>query len=179
MSIVPSRTALRSSSSSQRALSSSSSEGASRGSGARAAMSESVMRESAPSSRSRPAPAGDGSGGDAGLGGEVGGPLPGLQPRDELHLPVEGQVYGLLAGRRGDARRLRPIYNGRAAAAGQLGRLGQAEPRRDGLHGELPGLQRVHADSNPDTECPTFCPHPKTGAYTPKRMIEREKGSLY
>ena len=53
MSIVPSRTALRSSSSSQRALSSSSSEGASRGSGARAAMSESVMRESAPSSRSR------------------------------------------------------------------------------------------------------------------------------
>ena len=44
---------MRSSSSSQRALSSSSSEGASRGSGARAAMSESVMRESAPSSRSR------------------------------------------------------------------------------------------------------------------------------
>lgn len=44
---------MRSSSSSQRVLSSSSSEGASRGSGARAAMSESVMRESAPSSRSR------------------------------------------------------------------------------------------------------------------------------
>ena len=44
---------MRSSSSSQRALSSSSSEGASRGSGARAAMSESVMRESAPPSRSR------------------------------------------------------------------------------------------------------------------------------
>ena len=43
MSIVPSRTALRSSSSSQRALSSSSSEGASRGSGARAAMSESIF----------------------------------------------------------------------------------------------------------------------------------------
>ena len=162
MSIVPSRTALRSSSSSQRALSSSSSEGASRGSGARAAMSESVMRE-APLPRGAAGAAGDGSGGDAGLGGEVGGPLPGLQPRDELHLPVEGQVYGLLAGRRGDARRLRPIYNGRAAAAGQLGRLGQAEPRRDGLHGELPGLQRVHADSNPDTGVSNFLSAPPTG----------------
>ncbi|WP_417135377.1 hypothetical protein, partial [Rubneribacter badeniensis] len=45
-------------------------------------------------------------------------------------------------------------------AAGQLGRLGQAEPRRDGLHGELPGLQRVHADSNPDTGVSNFLSAP-------------------
>ncbi|HIY82505.1 MAG TPA: hypothetical protein H9823_01460, partial [Candidatus Rubneribacter avistercoris] len=42
----------------------------------------------------------------------------------------------------------------------QLGRLGQAEPRRDGLHGELPGLQRVHADSNPDTGVSNFLSAP-------------------
>lgn len=53
ISIVPSRMAFCSSSSSQRALSSSSSEGASRGRGARAAISGSVMSESLPSLSSR------------------------------------------------------------------------------------------------------------------------------
>ncbi|WP_455798452.1 hypothetical protein, partial [Adlercreutzia sp. CNCM I-6207] len=32
--------------------------------------------------------------------------------------------------------------------------------RRDGLHGELPGLQRVHADSNPDTGVSNFLSAP-------------------
>ena len=123
-------------------------------------MSESVMRGERPFLAEPPAPAGDGSGGDAGLGGEVGGPLPGLQPRDELHLPVEGQVYGLLAGRRGDAPPPSPNLQRPCGCSRQLGRLGQAEPRRDGLHGELPGLQRVHADSNPDTGVSNFLSAP-------------------
>ena len=38
--------------------------------------------------------------------------------------------------------------------------LDKAEPRRDGLHGELPGLQRVHADSNPDTGVSNFLSAP-------------------
>ncbi|HJH43189.1 MAG TPA: hypothetical protein K8V16_05265, partial [Rubneribacter badeniensis] len=54
----------------------------------------------------------------------------------------------------------------------QLGRLGQAEPRRDGLHGELPGLQRVHADSNPDTGVSNFLSAPPSGgAFSEKRQI--------
>ena len=118
------------------------------------------MRESAPSSRSRRRQPETAAAVTPASAARSAARSPGLQPRDELHLPVEGQVYGLLAGRRGDARRLRPIYNGRAAAAGQLGRLGQAEPRRDGLHGELPGLQRVHADSNPDTGVSNFLSAP-------------------
>ena len=35
-------------------------------------------------------------------------------------------------------------------------------PARDGLHGELPGLQRVHADSNPDTGVSNFLSAPPT-----------------
>ncbi|WP_418238443.1 hypothetical protein, partial [Ellagibacter isourolithinifaciens] len=61
-------------------------------------------------------------------------------------------------------------------AAGQLGRLGQAEPRRDGLHGELPGLQRVHADSNPDTGVSNFLSAPPKRTFFCKNATLAGKG---
>ena len=159
MSIVPSRTALRSSSSSQRALSSSSSEGASRGSGARAAMSESVMRESAPSSRSRrrqPETAA--------------AVTPASAARSAARSPASSRATSSIFLSKGKYTAFLRGGGATPAAFAQFTTAVRLQPAssaasvrltpRDGLHGELPGLQRVHADSNPDTGVSNFLSAP-------------------
>ncbi len=89
-------------------------------------------------------------------------PAPGLQPRDELHLPVEGASIRPSCGAAGRRPPPSPIYNGRAAAAGQLGRSVRLNPAATASTASSLVSNGYMRTPIRTPECPTFCPHPWT-----------------